>query len=129
VSPAKGSIALAFTEFFAGIPVSGFDAAVAWYERLWGHAPEFFPEPGEAVWQITDHAWVYLVTDPGRAGNGLITVLVDNLEELIANLTTRGIDVGPIKEMGPSVPGFAVTDLEGNRITFGQPPAEPGATA
>jgi catechol 2,3-dioxygenase-like lactoylglutathione lyase family enzyme len=117
---------LAITEFFAGLPVAGFDAAVAWYERLWGKAPNFFPEPGEAVWQITEHAWVYVVTDADRAGNGLITLLVDDLDDLVASLSARGIEVGPIQEMGPSVPGFALTDPEGNRITFGQPPADPG---
>jgi hypothetical protein len=125
----KGPIVLAFTEFFAGIPVANFDAATAWYERLWDKAPDFYPEPGEAVWQIREHAWVYLVTDADRAGNALITVLVDDLDGLVSGLSARGIEVGPIQEMGPSVPGFALTDPEGNRITFGQPPAEPEASA
>ena len=120
----KGEIVLAFTEFFAGIPVANFDAATAWYERLWGKAPDFYPEPGEAVWQIREHAWVYLVTDADRAGNALITVLVDDLDGLIAGLNDRGVEVGPIEEKGPSVPGLTLTDPEGNRITFGQPPAE-----
>jgi catechol 2,3-dioxygenase-like lactoylglutathione lyase family enzyme len=129
VSLAKGSIVLAVTEFFAGMPVADFEAAVAWYERLWGREPDFFPEPGEAVWQITEHAWVYVVTDADRAGNGLITVLVDDLDERVTSLKGQGIEVGPIQEMGPSVPGFALTDPEGNRITFGQPPTEPETTA
>ncbi len=120
---------MAITEFFAGIPVADFESALAWYERLWGRAPDFIPEPGEAVWQISEHAWVYVVTDVNRAGNGLITLLVDDLDTQIAELTSRGIDVGPTQEMGPSVPGFAITDAEGNRITFGQPPTEPEVIA
>jgi catechol 2,3-dioxygenase-like lactoylglutathione lyase family enzyme len=114
---------LAISECFAGIPVADFEMAVPWYERLWGKPPDFYPRDEEAVWQITGHFWVYVVTDPQRAGNGLITLLVDDLDERIAQLTERGIDTGPVREMGPSVPGIAVTDPDGNRITFGQPPA------
>jgi hypothetical protein len=128
LSNKKGRTFMVITEFFAGIPVAEFERALAWYERLWGRPPSFIPEPGEAVWQISDHAWIYVVTDLDRAGNGLITVLVDDLETQIAELTSRGIEVGVVKEMGPSVPGIVVTDAEGNRITFGQPPAEPEAT-
>jgi hypothetical protein len=115
---------LAYIEFFAGVPVAGFDEAVAWYEQVWGKAPDFYPEPGEAVWQITEHAWIYVVIDADRAGNALITVLVDDLDGLVADLTGRGVEIGPIEEKGPSVPGITLTDPEGNRITFGQPPAE-----
>jgi len=120
---------MAITEFFAGVPVAGCERALTWYEQLWGRPPDFFPEPGEAVWQISDHAWLYVVTDAERAGNGLITLLVDDLDNWVTSLRARGIDVGPIQEMGPSVPGFAITDPEGNRVTFGQPPSEPEATA
>jgi len=67
---------------------------------------------------------VYVVTDRQRAGNGLITLLIDDLEDRIAQLSERGIETGPVQEMGPSVPGIAITDPDGNRITFGQPPAE-----
>jgi predicted enzyme related to lactoylglutathione lyase len=115
---------MAVSEFFAGLPVTDFERAVPWYERLWGKPPDFFPEEGEAVWQITDHSWIYVVTDPQRAGNGLLTLLIDDLDEHIAQLTERGIDPGPVRDMGPSVPGIAITDPEGNRITFGQPPSE-----
>jgi predicted enzyme related to lactoylglutathione lyase len=123
------SIAMAVTEFFAGIPVADFPEALQWYERLWGKRPDFIPEEGEAVWQVTDHGWVYVVTDAERAGNALITILIDDLDEQIARLTERGIEVGPVKEMGPSVPGIVIVDAEGNRISFGQPPAAAGDAA
>lgn len=116
---------MAITEFFAGIPVENFESSLTWYEQLWGGPPDFFPEPGEAVWQLNEHGWVYLVTDPARAGNGLITLLVDDLDAQIAELQSRGIDTGAVQELGPSVPGIVVTDAEGNRVTFGQPPTEP----
>lgn len=89
-----------------------------------GQSARFLSGAREAVWQITDHAWVYVVTDAGRAGSALITLLVDDLDGLIADLSSRGVEVGPIEEKGPSVPGFTLTDPEGNRISFGQPPIE-----
>ena len=115
---------MAYTEFFTGIPVADFVAALPWYERLWGKPPDFFPQEGEAVWQITEHAWVYVVTDAERAGNGLITILVDDIDSLIAQLTERGIEAGGVQQVGDSVPGVRIADADGNRITFGQPPVE-----
>lgn len=120
---------MALTELFSGIPVSDFETMVDWYERLWGRPPDFYPKPGEAVWQLTGHGWVYVVQDADRAGNGLMTLLVDDLELLISELESREIDPGKVKELGPSVPGIVLTDSDGNRISFGQPPAESGESA
>jgi glyoxylase I family protein len=58
---------------------------------------------------------MYVVKDAERAGKGLITLLVDDLDAHVAQLKDRG--------MVP-VPGerrVVVTDPEGNRVTFGQP--------
>jgi hypothetical protein len=35
-------------DLFAGIPVRDYNAAVAWYERLFGAAPAFMPDDTEA---------------------------------------------------------------------------------
>src|SRR3712207_3420291 len=42
---------MAITEFFAGIAVADFESMLAWYERLFGKPPDFFPQEGEAVWR------------------------------------------------------------------------------
>jgi hypothetical protein len=36
-------------DLFAGIPVADYAAALAWYERLLGFPPSFFPTDTEAV--------------------------------------------------------------------------------
>jgi predicted enzyme related to lactoylglutathione lyase len=112
---------MAITEFFAGIPVDDFSAALAWYERLFGKPPDFFPHEREAVWQITEHAWVYVVADAERAGRALLTILVENLDDQIAELAERGVPVGPIDVIPGAARRVAVSDPEGNRVTFGQP--------
>ena len=44
------------------------------------------PTDDETVWQIVGPGWIYVVRDPGRAGNALVTMLVENLEEHVAVL-------------------------------------------
>ena len=85
-----------------------------------GASPRVFPQEGEAVWRVTEHAWISV--DAERAGKALLTILVDDLDEQIAQLAARGFPVGPIEVVGESVRTVATADPEGNRITFGQPP-------
>ena len=113
---------MAVTEFFAGIPVADYESMLAWYERLMGKPPNFYPQEGEAVWRVTDHAWIYVVVDAERVGKALITILVEDLDDQIAQLAARELPVGPIEVIAESVRTVAITDPEGNRITFGQPP-------
>jgi hypothetical protein len=50
------------------------------------------------------------VRDPGRAGNALLTLMVDELPPVGTEIV----------EMG-GMPTVSVLDPEGNKITFGQP--------
>lgn len=116
---------MAITEFFAGVAVADFRAMLAWYERLFGRPPDLFPHEAEAVWRVTDHAWVYVVaverSVAGRAGGALLTILVDDLEDQVAQLAERGLPVGPIGVIPGAARKVEISDPEGNRITFGQP--------
>jgi catechol 2,3-dioxygenase-like lactoylglutathione lyase family enzyme len=106
---------------FAGLPVADLQPALEWYERLLGRPPDMRPNEREATWQLADAGWVYVVADPDRAGKGLITLIVDDLEAHVAELTGRGIEAGAIETLGSVVMKSEVVDPEGNRITFGQP--------
>jgi hypothetical protein len=112
---------MAITELFAGIPVADYRSMLPWYERLIGTPPDFFPHDSEAVWHVTEHAWIYLVADAERAGKALLTILVDDLEAQVALLAARGLPVGPIEVMAGAARKVTISDPEGNRITFGQP--------
>ena len=54
---------------FAGLAVTGVDAAIDWYERLLGKPPDMRPNDREATWRLTETASVYIVADEdsGRA--------------------------------------------------------------
>jgi catechol 2,3-dioxygenase-like lactoylglutathione lyase family enzyme len=45
-------------DLFAGIPVSDFERALAWYEQLLGAPPAFFPNDVEAVWELAEHRFL-----------------------------------------------------------------------
>ena len=85
---------MAVTYAFTGLPVADLVSALAWYERLAGRPPDLIPNESEAAWQLTDNAWLYVVHDAERAGKALLTVLVDDLDDRLAELTERGLRTG-----------------------------------
>src|SRR5213080_3278016 len=77
-------------DLFAGIPVADYAAALSWYERLLGSAPTFFPHDTEAVWELAEHRYVYIVQRPEHAGHAMHTLFVADLDALVAQIADRG---------------------------------------
>jgi len=111
---------LAINVVFAGIPVADLDAAIDWYERLFGAPPDMAPNDTERTWRLTDQSWVYVVADPERAGNGLVTLMVDDLDARLTAIRERGIEVGEVEEINEKTRKAEIVDPDGNRIGFGQ---------
>jgi catechol 2,3-dioxygenase-like lactoylglutathione lyase family enzyme len=111
-------------EVFAGLPVTDLGAARAWYERLTGEPPFMQPNDDEYVWRLEEHAWIYVVRDAQRAGHGLLTVIVDDLDAQLAGLAERGLTTDPVETMRNGVRKAEIRDPDGNRITYGQTPKE-----
>ncbi|MEA2410271.1 MAG: hypothetical protein QOC77_832 [Thermoleophilaceae bacterium] len=112
---------MAITECFAGIAVADIAQARAWYERLLGRAADMLPNESEAAWQLAAGGWIYVVADRGRAGRGLLTLLVDDLDGQVADTARRGLATAPIETLANGVRKAAITDPDGNQITFAQP--------
>ena len=110
-------------DLFAGIPVNDFAAALAWYERLLGAPPAFFPHDTEAVWGLAEHQWVYIVQRPERAGHGILTVMVDDLDDRIAQIAGRGIEPTEREVYDNGARKMIYRDPDGNEIGFGGVPA------
>lgn len=106
---------------FAGLAVADIEPARGWYERLFGRPADILPHDREAVWQLAEGGWVYVVEDADRVGKGLLTLLVDDLEAELSELAERGLEPGPIDIIPGAVRKAAIVDPDGNRITFGQP--------
>ena len=105
----------------AGIPVSDFTAARAWYERLLGRPPDVVPHETEVMWEVAPAGWLYVVGDAERAGRALVTVLIDDLDAWLAGLAERGVAVAGVEEVGGGRKADII-DPEGNRIAFAQVP-------
>src|SRR3954447_10623358 len=109
-------------ELFAGIPVSNYAAGLAWYERLFGSPPAFFPNDVEAVWELAEHRWVYIELLPERAGHAMHTILVDDLDARVAQIAGRGLEPATRETYDTSTRKIIYRDPDGNEIGFGDAP-------
>jgi len=111
-------------DLFAGIPVSDYAAAVAWYEQLLGAAPAFLPNDIEAVWQIAGHAYMYIEVRPGHGGHAKHTIFVDDLDAVIEQTAARGLRPGDVVTLDNGVRKATYRDPDGNEISFGGAPTQ-----
>ena len=57
----------------AVVPVSDFEAAQKWYERLFGRPANDLPMEGRLVeWRVTECGWLQVTADTARAGATLL---------------------------------------------------------
>src|SRR4051794_4503212 len=110
---------LTVTYTFAGLPVTSYASAYDWYVQLLGRPADMFPNDTEAVWRLTASGAVYVVQDPKRAGSGLLTIAVDDLDTQERRLRGAGL---PVEELvSDNAPRrLVVKDPDGNTITFFQ---------
>ena len=106
---------------FAGVAVSEFAAAYDWYVSIFGRAADMFPHDGEAVWRLTPCSSVFVVADPERAGNGRVTLALDDLNACEKRLRADGLALSE-EAQGEAPRRLVLTDVDGNTITLFQNP-------
>ncbi len=106
-------------DLFAGLPVTDYQRALAWYERLLGAGPAFFPNATEAVWELAEHRYLYIKELPERAGHAMHTLFVDDLDERVQGIGRRGIEPAGQETYGNGVRKVTYRDPDGNEIGFG----------
>jgi hypothetical protein len=74
---------------FASVPVVSLDAAIDWYERLFGRKADIVPNEHEVMWCIADNGWLYVIQDPERAGKTVVTISVGDLVRFVSDLADR----------------------------------------
>jgi catechol 2,3-dioxygenase-like lactoylglutathione lyase family enzyme len=111
----------AITDLFAGVPVSDLDASIDWYTRFFGRPPD--SRVGEEIlWEIDEHAWLFIEPNSARAGAGRITFAVTGLDALLERLADQRIEHEPIETYSNGVRHVNVPDPDGNAIAFAEPP-------
>jgi len=107
---------------FAGVPVSDYAAALAWYERLLGSPPSFFPHDTEAVWELAEHRSMYILRRPEHAGHAMHTLIVDHLDTVVAEIAQRGLEPAKRETYSNGVRKTTYVDPDGNELGFGGVP-------
>jgi catechol 2,3-dioxygenase-like lactoylglutathione lyase family enzyme len=111
-------------ELFAGIPVADLERAKDFYGRLLGQEPSFLPNDQEAVWTLEEQRHVYVVLDAERAGGGLVTLFVEDLEARLAQIAARGIEPATDETYSNGVRKVTYEDEDGNEVGFGGGPSK-----
>jgi catechol 2,3-dioxygenase-like lactoylglutathione lyase family enzyme len=127
VRPASGLVQYhrpemsAITDLFAGVPVSDLDTSIDWYTRFFGRPPD--RRVGEEIlWEIDQHAWLFIEPNVARAGAGRITFAVAGLDALLERLAAERIKHEQIETYSNGVRHVNVPDPDGNAIAFAEPP-------
>ncbi len=109
-------------DLFAGIPVTDLSAALAWYEKLLGSAPSFFPNDVEAVWDVAEHRYLYIELLPEHAGHARHTLFVEDLDAVVAGIADRGLEPANRETYDNGVRKITYRDPDGNEIGYGGAP-------
>ena len=109
-------------DLYAGIPVADFAAALEWYQRLLGSPPTFFATDTEAVWILAEYRSVYIEQRPEHAGHAMLTIMVDDLDALAAQIADRGLDPVERESYPEGVRKLIYRDPDGNEFGFGSVP-------
>jgi catechol 2,3-dioxygenase-like lactoylglutathione lyase family enzyme len=111
-------------DLFAGVRVGDYDAAKSWYERLLGGEPAFSAHATEAVWELAEHRYLFIVEDRDAPGGATITIFVDDLDTITAEIASQGIEPAERETYSNGVRKATYRDVDGNEIGFGGAPVE-----
>ena len=109
-------------DLFAGICVSDYGPGRAWYQLLLGSEPSFLPHETEAVWELAEHRYLFVLQDTERAGRAVHTIFVDDLDALVEQIGSRGIEPAERETYFNGVRKATYRDADGNEIGFGGAP-------
>ena len=111
----------AITNLYAGVPVADLDASIDWYTRLFGRPPDM-RAGDEILWDVDEHATLFIEPNAEHAGAGRVTLGVAGLDALLERLAAQGIDHEPIETYSTRVRHTKVPDPDGNAIAFAEGP-------
>jgi catechol 2,3-dioxygenase-like lactoylglutathione lyase family enzyme len=111
----------AIKALFAGVPVSDLDASIDWYTRFFGRPPDL-RVGDEVLWDIDEHATLFIEPNAAQAGAGRITLAVAGLDEILQRLASQRIEHEPIEIYSNGVRHVKIPDPDGNAIALAEPP-------
>jgi catechol-2,3-dioxygenase len=112
-------------DLFAGIPVRDYEEALAWYKRLLGSQPSFVPHATEAVWELAEHRFLFIVQRPEHAGHAMHLIFVRDLDAMGAEIGAG--ESSPLSGRSTRTVSEKPTyrDPDGNEVGLGGAPLTP----
>jgi hypothetical protein len=107
---------------FTGVPVRDLASGRDLFERIFGRAADVEVAVDEVMWRVAETAWLYVVVDAARAGNGLVALSVADLDATLAELSRRGISPTHLEAVGGGHKA-TVHDADGNSVAIIQVPS------
>jgi predicted enzyme related to lactoylglutathione lyase len=101
---------------FTGVPVTDLSTGRDFFERLFGRPADIEVAADEVMWRVAETAWLYIVVDAVRAGNGLAALSVADLDATLAELAGRGITPERVEEVGEGGRKATLFDADGNTV-------------
>jgi predicted enzyme related to lactoylglutathione lyase len=107
---------------FTGVPVRDLSSGRDFFERIFGRVADVEVAADEVMWRVAETAWLYVVVDAVRAGNGLVALSVSDLDATLAEISSRGISPARMEAVGGGRKA-TVFDYDGNTVAIIQVPA------
>ena len=108
----------------ATVAVSNFATSSAWYARLFGRVPDNHPNACCAEWKIARSTRIRVLPRQAQVdacmlrGTVSVGIIVDDLDQTLADLRGRQIDAAPPQIATHFVRFMPVSDPDGNLVTF-----------
>jgi glyoxylase I family protein len=103
------------------VPVTSLATGRDFFERLFGRPADVEVAADEVMWRLAESAWLYVVVDEARAGCGLVSLSVADLETTLADLGHRGITPAQVEDVGGGRKA-TLLDPDGNSVAVIQVP-------
>jgi catechol 2,3-dioxygenase-like lactoylglutathione lyase family enzyme len=113
---------------FTGLPVTSLATGRDFFERLFGRPADVEVAVDEVMWRLAESAWLYVVVDAARAGQGLVALSVSDLPATLAELAQRHIHPDRTEDVGGGRKA-TVLDPDGNTVAIISVPVERAAGA
>lgn len=107
-------------KIYAHLSCSDLTRSVAWFQGLFGRAPDARPMHGLAEWHHQEQAGLQLFEDKSKAGNGTLTLIVRDLKGEHSRLQHSGL-APPDIEPADTTSLIRLRDPDDNLVVLAQP--------
>lgn len=111
---------MSFVNVVPSLQVSAFDTTVAWYEQLFGRAPDRYPMDGCVEWQLATSGGLQIFRNPEQPRATTWILGLDDLDAFVAELDHRGIAAEPFNVPSGQYRLAQLQDPSGNTIMLSQ---------